>query len=270
VSVETVSQLLSQGRAAASVGENIVAESLFRRATQIEPDNVAAWLALSAVVSSLAEKRRCLERVRSLDPGNEEAKAALAWVARKEADSADPSAFSAPARPVPTAPVTKPDAPPAAPEAPMYCANHPSVETVLRCNRCGKPICTRCAVRTPVGFRCPQCVREQRSTFYVGGTGDYVIAAVVALVLSLPAAFLIAQLGWFFAIFLGPVAGGIIAEAVRLATGKRRARWTWLIVGGSMVVGAFPTIVMVGVGFGLIGLLVYLVLGVGAASARLR
>ena len=78
MSIETVNQLLSQGRAAASVGESGDAESYFRRAIELDPDNVAAWLALSGVVSSLSEKRRCLERVRALDPDNEEAIAALA------------------------------------------------------------------------------------------------------------------------------------------------------------------------------------------------
>jgi hypothetical protein len=29
--------------------------------------------------------------------------------------------------------------------------------TRLRCSRCGKPICPRCGVRTPVGLRCPDC-----------------------------------------------------------------------------------------------------------------
>ena len=37
------------------------------------------------------------------------------------------------------------------------CADHPDVETRLRCSRCGRPICPRCGVRTPVGMRCPDC-----------------------------------------------------------------------------------------------------------------
>ncbi|MEN6392186.1 MAG: B-box zinc finger protein, partial [Anaerolineaceae bacterium] len=28
----------------------------------------------------------------------------------------------------------------------LYCTNHPQTETSLRCNRCDKPICTKCAV----------------------------------------------------------------------------------------------------------------------------
>ncbi len=46
------------------------------------------------------------------------------------------------------------------------CANHPERETGLRCNRCGKPICSQCAVQTPVGYRCRECVRGL--TLYCG------------------------------------------------------------------------------------------------------
>lgn len=39
----------------------------------------------------------------------------------------------------------------------VRCSYHPGVMTRLRCSRCGKPICPRCGVRTPVGLRCPEC-----------------------------------------------------------------------------------------------------------------
>lgn len=37
------------------------------------------------------------------------------------------------------------------------CTYHPNVLTRLRCSKCGTPICPRCAVETPVGYRCPDC-----------------------------------------------------------------------------------------------------------------
>jgi hypothetical protein len=45
-------------------------------------------------------------------------------------------------------------------------------------------------------------------------------------------------LGWFFAIFLGPVIGGLIAEVVRQATRRRRGRWIPLVVLICIVAGA--------------------------------
>ena len=64
------------------------------------------------------------------------------------------------------------------------CAYHPTVEATLRCNRCDKPICIKCAVRTPVGYRCKACINEQQETFYSAFWYDYVLAAVVSLPLA--------------------------------------------------------------------------------------
>ena len=123
-------------------------------------------------------------------------------------------------------------------DQPMYCANHPHVETRLRCNKCGKPICTKCAIRTPVGFRCPECLHEQQAVFYTATPLDYGKAVIVALALAVVAGFIMSQLPWLFAIFLGPVIGGLIAEAVRRATRKRRGRWIPLVVLICIVAGA--------------------------------
>lgn len=140
------------------------------------------------------------------------------------------------------------DASPAT-ETPLYCVNHPKTETLLRCNKCGSPICTKCAIRTPVGFRCPQCVRNQQAAFYTATALDYGIALAVAFFLSLIAGLIMGQLGWFFAIFLGPLAGGLIAEATHRAIGRRRGRWIPILVVVCLVGGALlpalPTVVTV-------------------------
>ena len=38
----------------------------------------------------------------------------------------------------------------------LTCERH-AAATTLRCSKCDKPICPRCAVRSPVGMRCPSC-----------------------------------------------------------------------------------------------------------------
>ncbi len=157
----------------------------------------------------------------------------------------------------------------------LYCANHPNEQTLLRCNRCGKPICTRCAVRTPVGYRCKQCVGQQRAVYYTGGTSDYLIGGLIAVVLGGLVSLLIALLGgaWFFGLILGPTAGIGIAEVVRWAVRRRRSQRLWLAVGGGILLGSLPALVLVLFNFSLWSLLtlgLFLFLAVGAATARLR
>ena len=157
----------------------------------------------------------------------------------------------------------------------LYCANHPNVQTLLRCNRCGKPICTRCAVQTPVGYRCRQCVSKQRAVYFTGGASDYVVGGLIAAILGGLACLVISLLrgAWFFGLILGPTAGVGIAEAVRWAVRRRRSQRLWLAVGAGILVGSVPALVVFLSHFSLWSLLtmgLFLSLAVGAATARLK
>ena len=83
----------------------------------------------------------------------------------------------------------------------LYCANHPDVETYLRCNKCNKPICLKCAVLTEVGYRCKECIREQQNVFYNAVTGDNAKAFAVAAGITLVA--------WPIAVLLFGLVGSI-------------------------------------------------------------
>src|SRR5258708_39626000 len=95
----------------------------------------------------------------------------------------------------------------------LYCANHPTVATSLRCNRCNKPICSKCAVLTPVGYRCKECVRGQLQVFETVVWYDYLVAGAIAAILGGLAGALLGDLGWFSS-FLPPGAVGALAERV--------------------------------------------------------
>jgi hypothetical protein len=131
---------------------------------------------------------------------------------------------------------------------PVYCANHPGVETSLRCNKCGKPICARCAVRTPTGYRCKECVRGQLKIFDTALWYDYLLGFLTAAILGFLASLLatlvsgLSFIGWILIVIGAPTAGMIIAEGVRLVTRKRRSRALFITITAAVVVGALPVI----------------------------
>lgn len=149
----------------------------------------------------------------------------------------------------------------------LYCTVHPGVETSLRCNRCGRPMCTKCAVKTPVGYRCKECVRAQQDKFFSAQAYDYIIAAVVSLVLSLIAAGILSRMGSFFLISLliSPAVGGGIGTAVWRLTGKRRGRYTAPVVGVGVILGALPFLL-----FNILAIGIYLFMATGAAVGQFR
>ena len=86
----------------------------------------------------------------------------------------------------PTSTPTTPNvpAPNANVPAVLYCANHPDTETLLRCNRCEKPICLKCAVLTDVGYRCKECIRGVQSSYFTANATDNIVGFVVALLVT--------------------------------------------------------------------------------------
>ena len=171
-----------------------------------------------------------------------------------------------------------------APEAdqsayPLTCYRHAAVQTGLRCNRCNRHICIKCARRTPVGYRCPDCIRQQEDKFYTGLVWDYPIAALVAF----PLAFAIVVGFWyvlfefgFISIFLAVVGtcwvSGFMADAVHWAVRRRRSRYLGYVVAGALMIASVPFLVLSLLWldiFSLIGLGILLVGGIKIIFARL-
>jgi hypothetical protein len=131
------------------------------------------------------------------------------------------------------------------PAPPLYCVNHPQRETMLRCNRCERPICGECAVLTPTGYRCKDCVRGQQKRFDNAQSPDYIIGVLFALLLSFAGSFLPAILG-FFTIFIAPIIGMISVSIVQRLVKHRRSQTLFLATAGAAAIGSLPLLVMTG------------------------
>ncbi len=289
--------LLKQGERAARLGKKQAAEDVYQQAVEQFPDSAEAWLGLSQAVSSPERRATYYQRAQELDPSltavlespNRHSSATpvpaasqLDAVLNESREWLQQATGSVPAtvgtEPVPARikessldVISTPDA------ETTTCFYHPNTETTLRCNRCEKPICTRCAISTPVGYRCKACIKEQQETFFDIVWYDYVLTLVVALPLALIASAIIPGIGWL-TIFVAPFAGTLIAEAVRLVTRKRRGRWLPIVVSLCIIAGGLPTILG-----GLLGLsltlsflgsiiwqVVYLALAVSSAYYRIK
>jgi len=143
-------------------------------------------------------------------------------------------------------------------ETTLYCYVHPTRPTLLRCNNCERPICVSCAIRTPTGYRCKECVSGQQKIFNTAEWYDYVLTFIVSAVLSGIITFIMSGIGlflWLFVYAIGPIAGTLIGNVCRRVVKSHRSRWlnTTLIVG--IIAGAIPMLIISGVGvfFGLAG-----------------
>ena len=132
-----------------------------------------------------------------------------------------------------------------------YCYTHPTRETSLRCKRCDRPMCASCAVRTPTGYVCKDCVRAQQKTFDTAMWYDYLIGFGVTFILSLIASSLtgvVASFLGFYMIFIAAAVGGgagtFIANIALRAVNKRRSKSLFTSCAVGVVAGALPVMVV--------------------------
>jgi hypothetical protein len=269
-----VDEFLERAHAAMEVGDTLVARGYLRRAARSEPDRLDIWLDLCRVTERPQDHIECLQRVVDLDPANTEAQAELEQLRQEytpdtgpdtgpdtrpdtgpEPEPVEEGQPEEEEEPAVTAPYSEPERSgmrldvtdemrrqwdeAIAAGQPLVCIDHPHRETTLRCNHCDAPICPECAVRTPVGFRCKECVKAQQAVFYNAEWYDYVVAALITLALSTPAAVIASWIGWFFALIVSTFIGGLIGGVVHRAIGRRRGKWIWLTVAVCIVLGAF-------------------------------
>jgi len=130
-----------------------------------------------------------------------------------------------------------------------YCYAHPGRETSLRCKRCERYICTSCAVGTPTGYMCKDCVSQHKKIFDTALWYDYLTGSVTTFILSLIASGLLGLVSsfvGFFMIFISfAVAGGagvFISNVALQVIGKRRSRWLFIACASGVALGAIPGI----------------------------
>ena len=163
---------------------------------------------------------------------------------------------------------------------PLYCYRHPKSETYVRCGRCDQPICPKCAVQGPVGFRCRQCGLVKNSSVSDFSPRQLALGIGVTFGGGAILGYFGGQIG-FFSIFLSFFAGSFIAEGAVRFTGMKRGPVMRTIVYGGLLAGfllgaaiqvttfmnSVPIDVDFPVEYWLQQMLPYIAIGAGAAVA---
>ena len=166
----------------------------------------------------------------------------------------------------------------------MKCATHPRVETNLRCGKCGKLICPKCLVQTPVGARCPDCAKLYKLPTYRVSTQHYLRAVGTALGMAIVCGIIWGVVRNFLPFFflnllLGPGVGYAIGEVVSLSVNRKRGKGLATIAGVAVAISYLVSIFLPwGLPFSLVHFnlfniildLVALGLGIFVAVTRLR
>ena len=130
----------------------------------------------------------------------------------------------------------------------MRCATHTDVETNLRCGKCGKPICPKCLVQTPVGARCRECARLYKLPTFRVATRHYLMAAGAGLGMAVVFGLIwgvllrwmpLLYLGFLIAIGVGWAIGEGISRSVNRKRGSGLAILAGVAVAVSYLVALF-------------------------------
>ena len=124
----------------------------------------------------------------------------------------------------------------------LTCTFHPKRETQLRCNRCEKPICIKCATRTPTGYRCPECIRSQQKIFITTKWFDQILAGLITAFISYLGSRISLYLG-FYTIFIALGAGYLAILLVKKAINNRRSPMLKYVISGSALLGSLLPLV---------------------------
>lgn len=117
------------------------------------------------------------------------------------------------------------------------CYYHPDVETGLSCTECGRPICPKEMISTPVGHKCPEHGKPKRGQYTFVKPSQLAWAAVAGVGAGVGGGIVLGFTGFGGFWFMGLIWGALTAEAVRKASGGHRGTEVGIIAGLSLAVG---------------------------------
>ncbi len=118
----------------------------------------------------------------------------------------------------------------------LTCARHPREETYIRCAACGAPICSRCAVQTPVGYKCKDCGTSKLVGLHTLSVLQALAVVGVGLVGGGLGGLFLGGIG-FFGIWISLIYGRFLGSLELKVSGGKSGTLLDVLTGGSVVLG---------------------------------
>ncbi len=115
-----------------------------------------------------------------------------------------------------------------------YCYIHKDVETGLKCTACGKHICPKCMVQSPVGYKCKECAQPKVTHLEQISAKQYILGGLVGLISGVGCTYFwflfkcsLGILGYAAAYFIG----FFVAKTIVLITGHKKGLRIQILAG---------------------------------------
>lgn len=118
----------------------------------------------------------------------------------------------------------------------ITCPRHPKVETYIRCASCNTPICPKCYVQTPVGYKCKACGTFKNAALFSVSPLQALAGFAVGLLAGVVAGYFFTFIG-FFAIWVAFPYGRFTGMLIQRASGHKLGLLMEVITGGSILLG---------------------------------
>ncbi len=273
-----IQTLIQEGNAALLGGDTFEARQRFRRATELDPENVEALKGLAGSVRPYQEKRDYLQQALTCDPANNEVRAFLEYVEAKLAagEVLAPRGVSIQEVPAMAGPTSGEQITEMTENGSGYTAVVPEdeAEATLSCIACGTHLTDmKGVVWTPVGQICAECARARRPRNYQVEPVHMAIATAVALISSILVSILVvivlgrgSLFSFIIAFIVAPIVAEFIVRILDQLTHAKRGRPMQIAVGVGLALGA----VFLMLWSLSLPLLLFTIISISTAVARLR
>lgn len=136
----------------------------------------------------------------------------------------------------------------------VYCYYHPDVATSLSCANCGRPICPKDLIETPVGAKCKECGTPSKKMRGAAKPAQYAMAVLYATAAAVLGGLILREIRAFIrfgGVLLVFAVGVFVGEAVRKAVRRRSDMPFQILAGGGgvaalAIAGYFGDVITVG------------------------